>query len=108
MENNSVGKKLDWYVSQQIWKIIQYLFLFTYYSISISLRPVLAEDLAVPTTLETKPVQSKPLTYTVVQTEVGESPTSKLGNPTNSVELNAEQQEFNNKTQVVTDRKSVV
>jgi lipopolysaccharide export system protein LptA len=111
MENNSVGKKLDGYVGQQIWKIVQYLLLLAYYSIGLSLRPVLAGDLAVPTVLEVKPVQavpSKPLTYTVVQTGVEASPTIKLGNPTNSVELNAEQQEFNNKTQIVTANGKVV
>ncbi len=108
MENNSVGKKFDWYVSQQIWKIIQYLLLLAYYSIGISLRPVLAGDLPVPTTIDAKPFHSQPLTYTVVQTEVGESPLIKLGNPTNSVELNAEQQEFNNKTQIVTANGKVV
>ena len=110
MENNSVGKKLDWYVGQQVWKIIQYLLLLAYYSIGISLRPVLAGDLAVPTVLETKPVRavpSAPLTYTIVQTEA-ESPIIKLGNPTSSVELNAEQQEFNNKTQIVTANGKVV
>ena len=110
MENNSVEKKLDWYVSQQIWKIIQYLLLSACYSIGISLRPVLAGDL-VPTVLEGKPVQSvpsAPLTYTIVQTEAEESPTIKLGNPTSSVELNAEQQEFNNKTQIVTANGKVV
>jgi lipopolysaccharide export system protein LptA len=111
MENNSVGKKLDWYVGQQIWKVVQYLLLLAYYSIGISLRPVLAGDLAVPTVLEAKPVQvlpSAPLTYTIVQTEAEESPIIKLGNPTNSVELNAEQQEFNNQTQVVTANGKVV
>ena len=111
MENNSVGKKLDWYVGQQVWKIIQYLLLLSYYSIGISLRPVFAGDLAVPKVLEAKPVQivpSAPLTYTVVQTGVEESPTIKLGSPTNSVELNAEQQEFNNKTQIVTANGKVV
>ena len=111
MENNSVGKKLDWYVGQQVWKLIQYLLLLAYYSIGISLRPVLAGDLAVPTGLDAKPVQSvpsAPLTYTVVQTGVEESPTIKLGTPTNSVELNAEQQEFNNKTQIVTANGKVV
>jgi lipopolysaccharide export system protein LptA len=111
MENNSVGKKLDRYVGQQVWKIIQYLLLLAYYSIGISLRPVLAGDLAVPTGLEAKPVQavpSAPLTYTIVQTGVEESPTIKLGTPTNSVELNADQQEFNNKTQIVTANGKVV
>jgi Protein of unknown function (DUF3769)/Lipopolysaccharide-assembly, LptC-related len=111
MGNNSVGKKLDWYLGQQVWKIIQYLLLLSYYSIGISLRPVLAGDLAVPTVLEAKPIQavpSAPLTYTIVQTGVEESPTIKLGTPTNSVELNADQQEFNNKTQIVTANGKVV
>ncbi len=111
MENNSVGKKLDWDVSQQVWKIIQYLLLSLYYSISISLRPVLAGELATPTVPAAQPVQtlpSAPLTYTVVQTGVDESPVIKLGNPTNSVELNAEQQEFNNQTQIVTANGKVV
>lgn len=111
MENNSVGKKLDWYVGQQIWKVIQYLLLLAYYSIGISLRPVLAGDLAVPTVLEAKPVQivpSAPLIYTVVQTEEEDSPTIKLGSPTNSVQLNADQQEFNNKTQIVTANGKVI
>ncbi len=111
MENNSVGKKLDWYVGQQMWKIIQYSLLLAYYSIGISLRPVLAGDLTVPTPLETKPVQavqSAPLTYTIVQTEAEELPTIKLGSPTNSVQLNAEQQEFNNQTQIVTANGKVV
>ncbi len=111
MGNNSVEKKLDWYAGQQIWKIIQYLLLSAYYSIDLSLRPVLAGDLGVPTALDAKPVQSvpsAPWTYTLVQTEAEESPTIKLGNPTSSVELNADQQEFNNKTQIVTANGKVV
>jgi lipopolysaccharide export system protein LptA len=108
MENNSVGKKLDWYVGRQIWKIIQYLLLLAYYSIGISLRPVLAGDLVVPAVKPVLAVPFAPLTYTIVQTDVEESPTIKLGSPANSVELNAEQQEFNNQTQIVTANGKVV
>jgi lipopolysaccharide export system protein LptA len=108
MENNSVGKKLDWYVGRQIWKIIQYLLLLAYYSIGISLRPVLASDLVVPAVKPVLAVPSAPLTYTIVQTEAEESPTIKLGNPANSVQLNAEQQEFNNQTQIVTANGKIV
>ena len=111
MENSSVGKKLDWYLGQQNWKIVQYLLLLAYYSIGLSLRPVLAGDLAVPSVPAAKPVQTvpaAPLTYTLVQTGVGESPTIKLGNPASSVELNAEQQEFNNQTQIVTANGKVI
>ena len=98
-----MGKKLGWDVSQQVWKIIHYSLLLLYYSIGISLRPAIAGDLSVPVVggKAVEVVPSAPLTYTIVQTDE-ESPTIKLGSPKNSVELNAEQQEFNNQTQIVT------
>lgn len=107
MANNSVEKKLDWYMVRQAWKIIQCLLLLTYYSIGISLRPVMA-GAAHPPTQERKLIPSSPLTYTVVQTEPDEPPIIELGNPANAVKLNAEQQEFNNQTQVVTASGKVV
>jgi hypothetical protein len=107
MENNSVGKQLDRYIGQRSWKIVQYLLLLSYYSIGISLRPVSAQSPALPT-VNVSAGRSIPLTYRIVQTSGEGLSKSKLGTKNGSIELNAEQQEFNNITQIVTANGKVV
>jgi hypothetical protein len=110
---NSVGKKSYQYADRCAWKVAQYLLLCTCYSIGISLRPALAN----PPTTESSASKvdrtvSLPLTYQVVQNEPGNEPASgssgKIGTPNGTVELNAEEQEFNNNTQIVTATGTVV
>jgi hypothetical protein len=108
MVNNSVGKQSCRDVGQLAWKIIQYLLLLSYYSIGISLRPVWADSPALPPMVTVNSGQSIPLTYKVVQATVDGLSKGTLGTPGGSIELNAEQQEFNNKTQIVTAEGKVV
>jgi sulfur carrier protein ThiS len=110
MGNNSVGKKSDRDGARRIWKVARYLLLLSYYSIDISLRPVLAQE-AAPIAIPVKSAparKSTPLTYTVVQNGNNGSPTTNIVAPNGSIELNAEQQEFNNNTQIITANGKVV
>jgi len=95
-------------VGRRTWKFARYLLLLSYYSIGISLRPVLA-DTPVPIAVSTTPDRSSaPLTYTIVQNDPQGAPTTNIAAPNGTVELNAEQQEFNNNTQVITANGKVV
>jgi Protein of unknown function (DUF3769) len=102
MGNNSVGKKSYRYVGRQSWKVAQSLLLLPLYSIGISLRPVLAESPALPTTVISTPDRrSTPLTYTIVQNGAQRPPTTNILGQNGTIELNAEQQEFDNNTQII-------
>jgi hypothetical protein len=105
MGRNSVGKQSYQYVGQRGWKVAWYLLLLPLYSIGISLRPVLAGSPAAPTTAN---VSSAPLTYTIVQNGAQTPPTTNLLTPNGTIELNAEEQEFNNNTQIITANGKVV
>jgi lipopolysaccharide export system protein LptA len=106
---HSVGKQSYRYVSQRGWKVVQYLLLLSYYSIGISLRPVLAQSPVLPTTtVNISSVRSKPLTYQIVQSEDPGLSTGNLETKNGSIELNATEQEFNNKTQIVTANGKVI
>ena len=108
MGRNSVGKQSYQYVSQYAWKVVQYLLLLSLYSIGISLRPVLAGSPASSTVVNTKPIRSTPLTYTIVQNGTKGPPTTNLLTPNGTIELNAQEQEFNNNTQIITANGKVV
>jgi Protein of unknown function (DUF3769) len=109
MGTNSVGKKSYQYLGRRIWKIAQYLILLPVYSIGISLRPVLAESPALPkAVIFTPDRRSAPLTYKIVQNGEQRPPTTNLSTPNGSIELNAEQQEFDNNTQIITANGKVV
>ncbi len=103
-----MGKQSYQYVGQRACKVAQYLLLLSCYSIGISLRPVLAESPALPTVGNSSPVASVPLTYIVVQNGAKSPPTTNLVTPNGTIELNAEQQEFNNNTQIITANGKVV
>jgi Protein of unknown function (DUF3769) len=112
MGNQSVGKKSDRDVTQRTWKAAWYLLLLSCYSIGFSLRPVFAGEVP-PTSnsVELAPVrrQSAPLTYTVVQDGTTGTPKIDIAAPNGTIELNADQQEFNNNTQIISaDGKVVV
>jgi lipopolysaccharide export system protein LptA len=102
-----VGKSYR-YVGLRAWKIAQYLLLLSYYSIGISLRPVVAGSPAVKPGLNSSPISSAPMTYTIVQNGTSSPPTTNLSAPNGTIELNAEQQEFNNNTQIITATGKVV
>jgi lipopolysaccharide export system protein LptA len=107
--SNSVGKRSYQYRGWRAWKIVQYLLLLPLYSIGISLRPVFAGNLVLPPAANLRPDRSKPLIYRIVQTEASSPATGNLETENGSVELNADRQEFNNNTQIVTaDGKVVV
>jgi hypothetical protein len=106
-----VGKKSDRDVTQRTWQVAWYILILSCYSIGLSLRPVLAG--APPSTLspvELVPVRrpSAPLTYTVVQDGTTGTPQIDIAAPNGSIELNADQQEFNNNTQIITANGKVV
>jgi Protein of unknown function (DUF3769)/Lipopolysaccharide-assembly, LptC-related len=105
---NSVGKQSYRYVGLRAWKIAQYLLLLSYYSIGISLRPVVAGSPVVAPAINSSPASSAPMTYTIVQNGTQGPPTTNLSAPGGTIELNAEQQEFNNNTQVITATGKVV
>ncbi|WP_310430075.1 DUF3769 domain-containing protein [Chamaesiphon sp. VAR_48_metabat_135_sub] len=105
MGRNSVGKQSYQYVGQRGWKVAWYLLLLPLYSIGISLRPVLAGVPAAPIAAKTS---SAPLTYTIVQNGAQTKPTTNLLTPNGTIELNAEEQEFNNNTQIITANGKVV
>jgi Protein of unknown function (DUF3769) len=108
MERISVGKQSDRYVARRNWKIAWYLILVSYYSIDISLRPVFAEQTPAPTVNLAPVSRSAPLTYTIVQNAPPAPPTTNITAPSGTIELNAEQQEFNNNTQIITANGKVV
>ena len=97
-----MGKESYQLVRQRVWKAAQYLLLCTYYSIGISLRPALA----VPLTEAS--ISSLPLVYAVAQAEDEKAPNTSLLTTTGTIELTAEQQEFDNNSQVITATGKVV
>jgi Protein of unknown function (DUF3769) len=104
-----VGKKLDRYVARRTWKAAQYLLILSYYSIDISLRPVLAGSVdPLPSVNSTTVAKSAPLTYTIVQNGSQEPPTTNIAAPNGKIELDAQQQEFDNTTQIITATGKVV
>ena len=108
MKTNSVGKNSDRYSGWR-WKIAQYLLLLLpLCSIDFSLRPVQAQS-TLPSVVNSRPRRpSAPFTYQVVQTTQDSPPTTNLVAPNGTIELNAEQQEFDNTTQIVTANGKVV
>jgi hypothetical protein len=111
MGNQNVGKKSDRDVTQRTWQVAWYILILSCYSIGLSLRPVLAGE--PPSTLspvELVPARrpSAPLTYTVVQDGTTGTPQIDIAAPNGSIELNADQQEFNNNTQIITANGKVV
>jgi Protein of unknown function (DUF3769) len=107
-----VGKKSYQYVGQRVWKVARYLLLCTCYSIGISLRPAWAAPIpaslpAAPAIAQT-PIRSLPLAYAIVQAGDREQPNINLFTTSGTVELNSEQQEFDNNTQVITATGKVV
>lgn len=103
-----MGKQSYQYVGLRAWKVAQYLLLLSYYSIGISLRPVLADAPVVTPGAKPIPVSSAPLTYTIVQNGTKGPPTTNLSAPNGKIELNADAQEFNNNTQIITATGKVV
>jgi Protein of unknown function (DUF3769)/Lipopolysaccharide-assembly, LptC-related len=106
-----VGKKLDRDVTQRTWKAAWYLLLLSYYSIGFSLRPVIADAAPPPPSpVDSAPVRrpSVPLTYTVVQDGTTGTPKIDIAAPNGTIELNADQQEFDNNTQIVSANGKVV
>jgi lipopolysaccharide export system protein LptA len=102
MGSNSVGKKSAQYAGKCGWTVARYLLLWICYSIGISLRPAEAKPLALPPSAGLNQVASRPLTYKLVQNGPQSPPTTDLLTNNGRVELNAEKQEFNNNTQVIT------
>ncbi len=105
---NSVGKQSYQYADRRVWKVAQYLLLCTCYSIGISLRPVLASPQAVPSVAGIDRGISPPLVYQIVQTEPNSNSSGNLVTKNGTIELNADTQEFNNTTQVVTATGKVI
>ncbi len=105
-----MGKKSYQYLGQRAWKVAQYLLLLLpLYSIGISLRPAVAGSPTFTPAANSSLAQSVPLTYQVVQKGSQGSPTTNLLVPNGgTIELNAEQQDFNNSTKVITARGKVV
>jgi Protein of unknown function (DUF3769)/Lipopolysaccharide-assembly, LptC-related len=108
MERISVGKQSDRYVARRNWKVAWYLLLVSYYSIDISLRPVFAGEVPAPTANLAPIDSSAPLKYTIVQNGPQAPPTTNIAAPKGTIELNAEQQQFDNNTQVITANGKVV
>jgi lipopolysaccharide export system protein LptA len=111
MGDRSVGKKLDRDVTQRTWKAAWYLLLLSYYSIGLSLHPAIAGEMPTPPrSIELAPVgrKSTPLTYTIVQDGSTGTPQIDIVAPNGTIELNAQQQEFDNNTQVITANGKVV
>lgn len=105
-----MGKKSHRDVAWRIWKVARYLLLLSYSSIGISLRPILAREApqrSTPPKLASAPT-SVPLKYTIVQNGDDRPPTTNIAAPNGTIELNAEQQEFNNNTQIITAQGKVV
>jgi hypothetical protein len=93
-----VGRKSFRYVGLRDWKVLTYLLLCACCSIGISLPPARAVPLAV----EARSPSGLPLVYTIVQSSEQTTPSTTLFPTGGSVELNAEQQEFDNNNQIVT------
>jgi lipopolysaccharide export system protein LptA len=108
MKFNSVGKKSYQYADRRVWKVAKYLLLCTCYSIGISLRPTLASPQAVPPVAGINHQIPAPLTYQIVQTEPNSNSSGNLGTKNGTIELNADTQEFNKTTQIVTATGKVV
>lgn len=104
-----MGKQSSQCVGQRVCKAARYIALCTCCSIDLSLRhAALANPVSLPPTPATNTARSLPLTYQIVQNGRGNPPTIDLNTPTGKVELNSEQQEFNNNTQVITATGKVV
>ncbi len=111
-----MGKKSYQYVGQCVWKVAQYLLLCTYYSIGISLRPSFADSVpkslppgeSIAPIVSQTSISSLPLPYAIVQSEGDTSPGINLFTTSGTIELNAEQQEFDNNTQVITATGKVI
>ncbi len=91
-ESSSVRKRSCRYVGRCGWKVLPYVLAYVY-SISISLPPSVAAPLASRAKL--------PMVYSIVQNTERVSPTTSLSTPRGAIELNAEQQEFDNINQVI-------
>jgi lipopolysaccharide export system protein LptA len=104
----NVEKKSFQYAGQCAWKVAQYLLLCTCYSIGISLRPASAQPKTLPLVSGVNRQTSPPLTYKIVQTESQDKPTTNIQNNGSTVELNADEQEFDNNSQVITATGKVV
>ena len=94
-----MGKKSNQYVDRHVWKAAQYLLLSIYYSIGISLR---SSDAATPTG------SSHPLTYSIVQAGENGGKVIDLFTDNGTVELNADQQEFDNINQIINAKGKVL
>jgi hypothetical protein len=106
---NSVGKQSFRYVSQRACKVAGYLSLCTCCSIGISLRPAIATPQTSAPAFGLNRAVSLPLTYQIVQDGAPDTPpTTNLYTNGGTVELNSDQQEFNNNTQVITATGKVV
>jgi lipopolysaccharide export system protein LptA len=92
-----VGKTSCRYVGRCGWKVLPYVLAYVC-SIGISLPPSLAAPLAVDSPGEKA---NSPLLYSIVQNTERGSPTTSLSTPRGAIELNAEQQEFDNINQVI-------
>ncbi len=107
MGYNNVGKKSVKFLGQRAWKFAQYLLLLSYCSIGISLRSVCAGTPPLLPTIHSSS-KSAPLSYTVVQNGEQLPPTTKISVPTGTIKVDAEQQEFDNNTQIITASGKVV
>ncbi len=104
-----MGKQSLRYVSQRACKVAGYLSLCTCYSIGISLRPAIAKPQTSAPAFGLNRAVSLPLTYQIVQDGTqGVPPTTNLYTNGGTVELNSDEQEFNNNTQVITATGKVV
>ncbi len=103
-----MGKKSSQYVGQCAWKVARYLLLCTCYSIDISLRPALSVPIPANLPVTAQTLITLPLAYAIVQTGAQEQPNLNLFTTSGTVELNSEQQQFDNNTQVITATGKVV
>jgi lipopolysaccharide export system protein LptA len=92
-----VGKTSCRYVGWCDWKVLPYVLAYVC-SIGISLPPSFAAPLAVDSPGERAKL---PMVYSIVQNTERGSPTTSLSTPRGAIELNAEQQEFDNINQVI-------
>jgi hypothetical protein len=107
-----VEKRFDWWLCQCVQQLTNYLLFCTCWSFSTGFAPALANP---KPTLTVNLEQTKlsaaqfaqNLRYQIVQTEPGKTKTELY--PTRGVvELNSEEQEFNNNTQVITAKGKVI
>jgi hypothetical protein len=106
---NSVGKQSFRYVSQRVCKVAGYLSFCTCCSIGISLRPAFSTPQTSAPAFRLNRAVSLPLTYQIVQDGApGTPPTIDLYTNGGKVELDSDQQEFDNNTQVITATGKVV